>query len=404
LLSEIQGIKSAYCNKREIPRRKDADQEELSTAERELQGGSTQAGVRPWLRVIVHQMGPRSKAVALSSFDPTTRLSLITSFDFHFGGSPMATDQDPIFGEKQPVEFSLPTKLHVETHASNPSRSGSSSGKVLGTLLTSGLLAFLFGGAGAWGYLTCLQPMLKSEQDRSPRPSVAESATAVQSPVLSRLDELSGKLDQLQSRLDHLPKALTTADLEPLNHRLTALEDLPGKIQALDSRINPLPSKLEEDNRKITTMMADIDAVRKQVDSVQNDIATKLKADKPSAKGDTMLAQTSHERPREIEPPRNALLQPGVELFQQMKYDQASEAFDRLTRTKPDDARVWYFAALSRGLATRDWKGETEKFVTQGVEREKAGTPEKSQIDSAFADLTEETGKDWLAFYRRRAR
>jgi TolA-binding protein len=292
----------------------------------------------------------------------------------------------------------------VETHASNASRPGGSSGKVLGTLLTSGVLAFLFGGAGAWGYLTYIQPVLKSQLDKSQRPSVTESASDVQSPLLSRLADLSGKLDQLQSRVDRLPKALTTTDLEPLAHRLTTLEELPGKVQALDSRISPLPLKLEEDNRKITTMMADIDGVRKQVASLQTDLVTKLNADKPSAKSDTTLTETSHERPREIEPGRIVSIQPGIELFQQQKYDQASEAFDSLTRTKPDDARVWYFAALSRGLATRDWKGQTEKLVTEGVEREKAGTPEKSQIDSAFADLIPETGKDWLAFYRRRAR
>jgi hypothetical protein len=29
---------------------------------------------------------------------------------------------------------------------------------------------------------------------------------------------------------------------------------------------------------------------------------------------------------------------------------------------------------------------------------------QKSQIDSAFADLIAETGKDWLTLYRRRAR
>ena len=48
-------------------------------------------------------------------------------------------------------------------------------------------------------------------------------------------------------------------------------------------------------------------------------------------------------------------------------------------------------------------RGEAEKLVTEGVKREKAGKPEKSEIDSAFSDLTTETGKDWLAFYRRRA-
>jgi hypothetical protein len=63
----------------------------------------------------------------------------------------MATDHDPIFGEKEPHESSLPPKLHVETRASDPSRSGSSSGKLLCTLLTSGVLSLLFGGAGAWG-------------------------------------------------------------------------------------------------------------------------------------------------------------------------------------------------------------------------------------------------------------
>jgi hypothetical protein len=196
---------------------------------------------------------------------------------------------------------------------------------------------------------------------------------------------------------------LTTTDLEPLNKRLTTLEDLRGKVEALDSRINPLPSKLEDESRKITTIMADIDGVRKQVTALQTELATNLKAEKPTVKSDAMLAETSHERSREIEPPRNELLQPGIEFFRQKKYGQASEAFDGLTRTKPDDARVWYFAALSRGLATRDWKGQTEKLVTEGVEREKAGTPQKSQIDSAFADLTTETGKDWLAFFRRRA-
>jgi hypothetical protein len=204
--------------------------------------------------------------------------------------------------------------------------------------------------------------------------------------------------------VDHLPKALTAADLEPVDHRLTALEDLPGKVQALNSRVHPLLSKLEENNHKFATMTADIDGVRKQVASVQTELENKLTADKSSVKKDTMLDKSSHERPREIEAPRDVLLQPGTELFRQKKYDQASEAFDSLTRSKPDDARVWYFAALSRGFATRDWKGQTEKLVNEGVEREKAGTPEKSQIDSAFADLTAETGKDWLAFYRRRAR
>ena len=83
-----------------------------------------------------------------------------------------------------------------------------------------------------------------------------------------------------------------------------------------------------------------------------------------------------------------------------MRPSSSSTALPRPNRTTRS---VWYYAALSRGLATRDWKGETERLVTQGIEREKAGKPDKAKIDAAFEDLTPETGKDWLAFYRRRA-
>jgi hypothetical protein len=98
-----------------------------------------------------------------------------------------------------------------------------------------------------------------------------------------------------------------------------------------------------------------------------------------------------------------ALLTPGVEQFEKKQYKEAFESFSNLAQTKPEDARVWYYAALARGFATADWKGETERLVMRGVEREKAGSPPKPEIDATFRGLTHETGKDWLNFYRRRA-
>jgi TolA-binding protein len=232
----------------------------------------------------------------------------------------------------------------------------------------------------------------------------AASAAPDQSPVLARLDDLAGKVDQLQSRLDQLPKPVTQPDLEPLKQQLTALGNLPGKVETLDKRVDVLPAKIDEHGRKITTMMADIDGVRKQVSSLQTDLGTRgLKVEQPSVKNDERVAETSHEMPREIEAPRSGSLKPGVDLFRQKQYDQASEYFSGLTKAYPNDARVWYFAALARGLATREWTGQTEKLVSQGVEREKAGKPEKTEIDSAFSDLKTETGKDWLNYYRRTA-
>ena len=97
------------------------------------------------------------------------------------------------------------------------------------------------------------------------------------------------------------------------------------------------------------------------------------------------------------------LLTPGIEQFEKKQYKEAFESFSNLAQSKPEDARVWYYAALARGFATGDWKDETEKLVMRGVEREKAGSPPKAEIDATFSGLTRETGKDWLSFYRRRA-
>ena len=92
----------------------------------------------------------------------------------------------------------------------------------------------------------------------------------------------------------------------------------------------------------------------------------------------------------------------GMALFKKGKYPQAEAIFRNLQLTKPQDARVWYYSALANGLASGQWEGETRSFVMQGAERERAGLPAASIIDSAFADLSSASGKDWLASYRTR--
>ena len=230
----------------------------------------------------------------------------------------------------------------------------------------------------------------------------SESATA------ARLNDLSGKLDELQSRVERLPKAVSAQDIEPLKERLALLDEISKKVDSLGLRVNSLPAKVDQDSRKIITLTADLEGMRNEVASLRNNIHAS--AEKPSVKMDRPLdggvkaaTASASEPPREIPPPVSSLLQAGVEYFQKKNYDEASDLFAGLTKTQPDDARVWYYAALSRGLATRDWRGETERLVTQGMNREKAGKPAKSQIDAAFANLTSETGKDWLAYYRRLA-
>jgi hypothetical protein len=106
----------------------------------------------------------------------------------------------------------------------------------------------------------------------------------------------------------------------------------------------------------------------------------------------------------EVEGEEDPALRPGIELFKQGQYKEALDLFNRLELSMPDDARVWYFAALSHGLATNRWGGGTERLVEKGIDREGAGTPATARIDAAFHDLTPDKGQEWLAFHRRRVR
>ncbi|WP_406699346.1 hypothetical protein V5E97_10785 [Singulisphaera sp. Ch08] len=71
--------------------------------------------------------------------------------------------------------------------------------------------------------------------------------------------------------------------------------------------------------------------------------------------------------------------------------------------SRPNDARVWYYAALSHGLATNQWKDETIQLFNKAVEREKAGTPDKAKIDASLIHVTEPSVKKWVDYFRRAA-
>jgi TolA-binding protein len=318
----------------------------------------------------------------------------------------MTTDRDPAFEGTRTEQVNVQPPSRVESQASGRAHSDAQSSSGFGTILTSCVLALLMGGAGAWAYVNYLDPMLAKQRVQKSQPdaqkSESNSTASKSSDSAARLNDLSGKLDELQSRVDRLPKAISAQDLEPLKERLALVDDVSKKVDALGLRVNSLPGKVDQDSRKITTLTADLEGMRNEIASLRNNIHNSASAEKPSDKGEEPRTAIPSEPPRELPPPVR-LLQAGVDFFQKKNYAKASEIFAGLSKARPDDARVWYYAALSRGLATRDWKGQTERLVTQGVDREKAGKPSKSQIDAAFADLTPETGKDWLAFYRRRA-
>ncbi len=333
----------------------------------------------------------------------------------------MTTDRDPTFEDKPIEQASAHPPIRVEPRSSGQIQSSGNSGPGLGTILTSCFLALVMGGVGAWAYVDYLGPMIAKRQAQKSQTEVQKSESDALEPkapdVTARLKELSGKLDDLESRVARLPKAVSAQDLEPLKERVAVVEELSRKVDALGLRVGSLPGKVDQDSRKITTLAADLVGMRNEVDSLRNNLSTTSVKEPPSSKTEmrSARAETSPEQvnsprslaasepPREIPPPVKSMLQGGIEFFQSKHYDEASEFFSSLTKAQMADARVWYYAALSRGLATRDWKGETERLVTKGVELEKAGKPDKEKINAAFTNLTSETGQDWLAFYRRKA-
>jgi hypothetical protein len=271
------------------------------------------------------------------------------------------------------------------------------------TVFLSAVLSLFMGGVGAWAYQKYVAPRLASQEAEPAQKNSAKDANQNVAEFKARVDDLSEKLDGLKSRVDAIPKPSPSPDLEPIQSKLSTVEALSKKVDKLGERLDFLPKKIDQDSKEIADLTAKIDEARKGMASLKSDTSAGNRTESASRTVMKPAAVAAGATSREVDVSMDALLMPGVNLFQGKKYKEASVAFSELAQVKPDDARVWYYAALSRGFATGDWKGETERLVMRGVEREKAGTPPKPEIDSAFAGLTHETGKDWLSFYRRKS-
>jgi TolA-binding protein len=204
----------------------------------------------------------------------------------------------------------------------------------------------------------------------------------------AEIDGLQTDLKTLQARIEAMPKATAAPDLAPLNAKIDAIAKDTESLSAL-------PKKVEDLDHRVGSFDKAIVALRGEVDTLKGDVK---KAAEPAP-----AAPASESAKPEDVAVSNAAMEQAVGLFKSGKYKEASDAFQKLTETLPDDARVWYYAALSRGSATKEWTGDTAKLVDKAVQREKAGTPDSSKIDAVFADLNP-AFKPWLDAYRKMAR
>jgi len=307
-------------------------------------------------------------------------------------------------------------------------------------IMTAAVLSLLFGGAGAWAYERFLA------QPAAGRP--AATASQEKDPAaLKDIDDLEGRFKdlsdhynhladqykQLQARVESAPKSAPAPDLGPIEQKVAQVDRLSQEVDAISKKVDPLSQKFAQYETRIADLDRKVDDLRDQGAIARGRMpvgrdrqVTLTRGDRPSAPdGSDRTPDPDTGRPSTPtggEPPasgggaeprpspsadRGEATQPtlrtGLNLFNEKRYSESYAAFRQLLQRQPDDARVWYYAALAYGLATGDWDRATQTMVEEGVAREKAGKPAKAEIDSTFAGLTRETGKDWLAFYRRRA-
>ena len=279
-------------------------------------------------------------------------------------------------------------------------------------VVISAVLALLCGGAGAWAYERFLaQPHGEKPKEAA---ATAQGQDSEAQKDLARLDDrinsLSEEYKQLQSRLESIPKPAPAPDLAPLEMKVSQVDRLSRQVEEIGKKLDPLSEQLAKTEHRITELDSKLVEVRHEVSAAPDSTAVGRGRDtavsrtsRPSSSGDKeaegAAASSGSDKDESVE----TALESGVSRFREGKYREAYEVFRKLIQSNPDDARVWYYAALSYGLATGDWGKMTETMVQEGVAREKAGKPPKPEIDSAFAGLTKQTGKEWLDFYRRRA-
>jgi tetratricopeptide (TPR) repeat protein len=294
--------------------------------------------------------------------------------------------------------------------------------------VTSAVLALLFGGAGAWAYERFVAPAVAQKAPEAATRQSGDSGTK----DLARFDErinkvseeynrLSDQYKQLQSRLESIPKPAPAPDLATLEQKVSQVDRLSQQVEALGKRLDPLPQRLEQDEQRLAELDARLDESRRSISVARartpvtpgRDTSVS-RTDRPLPTPDLSSDRTDHPSPTRDERAAGAApssekgsadvaLEKAEGEFRAGRYQEAYDIFRKLLQTQPDDARVCYYAALSYGLATRDWGRATEMMFEEGVRCEKAGKPPKPEINAAFAGLTKETGKEWLDFYRRRA-
>jgi hypothetical protein len=277
-------------------------------------------------------------------------------------------------------------------------------------VVIAGNIAFFLGG-GLAGWAAARKGAARTEPPATAatNPPLSEVVRAIDAKASkSALDALSSRIGDVQSELGTLGRELARLEGR-LNARTNApsappapaaLPDLAPLRTRIDDlveeskRLSPLPATFESLSQRVDALDKGLNALHTEVAAVPKQLNASLNALK-----DAMVPRPT---PDQVNPVDNAR-DLGAALFRAGKYAAAREVFLTLIQSDPNDARLWYFAALSNGLTSGDWAGDSEGLVRRGLACEQKGMPKRPDIDAQFSTLTREQGKDWLEEWRKRA-
>ncbi len=228
--------------------------------------------------------------------------------------------------------------------------------------------------------------VVESKPAAEPAKAETEALEAKVKDLTGKVDELTAQIKTIEGKLSEQPKAEPSSDLKSLEGKVDELSKSVAGVKPLNDKVGKLSDRVGSVDSSVTSIKSDLAAVKDEVSKLAASSTTK-----PAA------AAASETKP-DTDDTGNTLNQ-GVALFKSGDYKGADEVFKKLASTDPKDARVYYYAALTHGLTTGSWQGETLATAAKGAALEKAGSTKSSDVDATFADLPANL-KPWITYFR----
>jgi hypothetical protein len=275
-------------------------------------------------------------------------------------------------------------------------------------VIAGNIAFFLGGGLAGWAAARKVAARTESPSAAATNPPTSEVVRAIDAKASkSDVDDLATRVGEVQSELGTLARELArleghlnaTTNASPAPQAPPDLAPLRTRIDDLvkeSRRLSPLPATFESLRQRVDALDKGLNALRTEVGAVPKQLDASLNALK-----DAMVPRPAPDQVKVS--PADFGRDLGAILFFAGKYPAAREVFLTVVQTYPDDARLWYFAALANGLTSGDWTGESISLVRRGLACEQKGSLKRSDIDAQFSTLTKEQGKDWLGEWRKGA-